>query len=192
MNYSLVKVPELLDKSFFEMNKKEAQAYLDWFLSIKEGRLELLDKIVSKSNKEWVLDYKPSSLTPLYTWFKTVVTTRNKTEAEKQIEENKITGLLKGHIDVGNETFTDETVSICSDIGMYFGEVLRKEKDLKWSFVLKPKRYAEYAQPILIKKGVQIDLNPRAIIENVARKILDDTCREDELVKLYNVWKTYF
>lgn len=192
MNYSLIKVPELLDKSFFEMNKKEAQAYLDLFLSIKEERLELLDKAVSTNSKEWIFDYKPKSLTPLFTWFKSVVATRSKTETEKEKEENKITGLLKGHIDVDNETFTDETVSICSDIGIYFGEVLRKEKDLKWSFVLKPKKYVEYAQPILIKKGVQIDLNPRAVIENVARKILEDTYREDELVKLYNVWKTFF
>ena len=193
MNYPLITIPKLLDKPFFEMNKKEAQAYLDWFLSIKEERLEILNKaIINSDNKEWRFDFTVTSLTPLFNWFKSVITIRNKSQEEIKIEEEKITGLLKGQIDVGETTFTNETVSICSDIGLYFGEVLKKEKDLEWSFVLKPKRYVEYAQPILVKQDAKVDLNPRAILENVARKILDKSFEEDELVKLYNVWKAYF
>lgn len=193
MNYPLITVPKLLDKPFFEMNKKEAQAYLDWFLNIKEERLEILNKaIITSGNKEWKFDFTSSSLAPLFNWFKSVVTTRNKTKEEIKIEESKITGFLKGHIDVGEKIFTNEAISICADVGMYFGEVLKKEKNLEWSFVLKPKRYAEYAQPILVKKGAKVDLNPRRIMEVVARKILDNSFREDELVKLYNAWKEDF
>lgn len=193
MSYPLIVVPEILDKPFFEMNKKEAQAYLDWFLNIKEDRLEILNKVIVESgNNDWRFDFTVNSLAPLFDWFKSVVSARNKTLEEIKTEESKVTGLLKGYVDVGEKTFTNETVSICSDIGMYFGEVLKNEKKLEWSFILKPKRNAEYAQPILVKKGAKINLNPRAIIENVARGFIDDSFEKNELVKLYNVWKEFY
>jgi hypothetical protein len=193
MNYTLIKIPKELDKSFFKMNKKEAQFYFDWFLNIKEERLKLLNRAIIESNvKEWKFNFTMNSLTPLFNWFKSSITTRNKTQNEIKMEEEKITGFLKEYIDVGEKTFTDETVSICFDVSIYFGEVLKREKNLEWSFVLKPKRYVDFAQPILVKKGAKMRLNPRRIIENVARDILDKSFEENELIKLYNVWKGYF
>lgn len=193
MKYPLITIPKELDKSFFEMNQIEAQKYLDWVLSIKEERLDILNKAIRESNnKEWKFDFSSNSLTPLFDWFRSVIHLRNMTRNEIRIEEEKIKGLLRGYVDIGVKTFTDETISICFDVSMYFGEVLRKEKGLNWAFVLKPKRYVEYAQPILIKEGINTKLNPRRIIENLARGILNDEFEEDELIKLYNIWKGYF
>jgi len=193
MKYPLITVPKELDRPFLEMNKKEAQAYLDWFLSIKKERLRILNEAIKEdNNKEWKFNFEPNSLIPLFNWFKTVITVRDKTKEEIETEHAEIKGLLKGHINVGDKTFTSKTVTICSDVGMYFGEVLRRKKDLEWSFILNPKQSVEYAQPILTKKGVKIDLNPRRIMENVAREVLDESFEENELIKLYKTWEGFF
>ncbi len=193
MKYPLITVPKELDKPFFEMNKKDAQAYLDWFLSIKKERLGVLNEaIIKDNNKDWMFNFEPDSLIPLFIWFKAVITVRDKTREEIEAEQTEIKGLLKDHIDVGDKTFTPKTVTICSDVGMYFGEVLMRKKDLEWSFILKPKRSVEYAQPILTKQGAKIDLNPRRIIENVAREVIDESFEENELIKLYKIWEGYF
>ena len=190
MLYPLVKIPAEHKEDFFQMNKKEAQAYFDWFMSIKDDRLNILSNHVKTDHKEWQADFTRSSLTPLFEWFSRSISQRPMTSAEISHEEGKIKGLLKGHIDVGDKTFTDESVSVCFDAGIYFAETLRKNiPGMEWTFVMKPKRYVYYAQPIIEKPGMRgSDFNGMATLEVVARKVFDNRAREDELIQLYDVW----
>ena len=194
MNYSIINIPEPLQKPFFEMNKKDAQKYLEWFLDEREVRLSILDKAIRSDDlKNWELNYSAKSLIPLFRWFKSSITKRKKTKEDILDEKSKITGLLKNHVEIEDITLSEKSVSICSDVALYFGEVLKKEKSLEWSFVLKPKNYVEYAQPIITKKGGMIDLNPRRIIENLASSIIEgENFDDDKLLKLYSIWKEDF
>ena len=189
--YSLVKIPLFANKSFFEFTKAEAKEYLQWFLSIKDERLTILESHVKLAYPDWEADYTRDSLVNLYKWFLRQVAYRPMTEEEKREVENQIseTPLFVGVIPVPQATFTDETVSICFDIGLYFGEVLIKNiPSLKWVQKLSSTNYIYYAQPVLSKPISKVPVNPRASIEGIARRILDKDVEEITFEMLYNKW----
>lgn len=186
MNISLVEIPVELSMPFFEMKKKDADLYLNWFLSIKQERLNILSEQV-KLLEEWNCNFSRESLNPLFNYFRKVIKYRDMTDEEKGKEAEKITGILKGNIEVPTKVLDEESVSICFDIGIYFGETMIKQIPfLKWGYSLTPKRYVHYGQPIVIKEGKFIDLNPRALMEVLAMKVLNN--EEASLINLYDTW----
>ena len=144
---------------------------------------------------DWVADYSDTSLFKLYEWFKQQIAYRVMTQEEKEQIENQIsiTPLFVGVIPIPELTFTVETVTICFDTSIYFGETLvYNTNNLKWKADLASKKYADYAQPLLFKDGNKVPLNPRRIIENVAYNILDKGERDMSFIKLFDTWKRAF
>ena len=192
--YTILKVPNELYKSFFEMDKKEAKNYFEWFLSVKVKRLAILCEYVQEeSDIVWSCDYSRESLTGLFECFKNVVKYRTITKEEKQIGISKLQDKYKGIVPIPEKVIDEETVSFCFDTGLYFGETIKKNiEGLEWSNRTSSTNYAYYAQPILIKKGKKVDLNPRAIMEVLAGKVLRGTAEYDGLLKLYDTWISLF
>ena len=172
------------------MGKKEAKSYFDWFISIKEKRLTILCEYVQEESDDiWVCDYSRESLVGLFGYFKNVVKYRPITKEEKQQEISKLQEKYKGIVPIPEKVIDEETVSFCFDTGLYFGETIKKNIDgLEWGFRTFSKNYIDYAQPILIKQGKKVDLNPRAIMEVLAGKVLRGTAENDGLLKLYDTW----
>jgi hypothetical protein len=169
----------------------EAKEYLRWFLNIKEERIEVLESNVKQIFPKWEADYTNESLVTLYQWFKKLIAYRPISQEEKKSFDNQIskTPLFVGVIPEPETTFTDETVSICFDIGLYFGELLIKDVPLlMWTQKLNSKNYIYYAQPLLSKPKSKVPVNPRASMEGIARRILDKDIKETTFEILYDKW----
>jgi hypothetical protein len=193
--YPLLKIPAFAKKDFFDFNREEAKQYLDWFLNIRDERLNILEKQVKKSYSEWELNYIKSSLSLLYEWFTKHVTYRLMTEEEKEAirKQISVTPKLVGVIPIPQETLAIETVSICSDVGVYLGEMLIRQSDLlNWTYRINSPNYIYFAQPIIMKKNSKEDFNPRASIEIIARKVLNDNLKINLFENLYEVWSNAF
>ena len=175
--YPLIKIPEFANKNFFDFTKEEAKEYFQWFLSIRNERLSILESHVKQSFFDWKAGYTRESLIDLYKWFQKQVAYRSMTESEKKVVENQIsqTPLFTGIIPIPHSTFTNETVSICFDVAIYFGETLIcNVPSLKWLQKLASTNYIDYAQPLIGKKENKVPINPRRIAESIGQRILDN------------------
>jgi hypothetical protein len=193
--YPLVIVSNSFNKPFVDFTNKEAKAYFEWFMNIKEERIGILEKNVQQYNKDWYANFSRLSFTNLFVWFKSNVKSKktNETEAEEIRNQLLATPFLVNVIEISDTSFTKETVSICFDVAIYFGETLiRNISDLSWIYKVNSKRYVEYAQPIIINPFKKIDVNPRRLIEVCAEKIIDGTNTENEFKDLYAVWDDMF
>ncbi|MGN6196508.1 MAG: hypothetical protein ACTHOB_16330 [Ginsengibacter sp.] len=190
--YTLIKPPLFANKTFFDFTKDEAKEYLQWFLSIKDERLIVLEFYVKKAYPEWQANYSEESLIDLYKWFEKQVAYRKVIEEEKKEIENQIskTPLFTGIIPIPQFTFTDETVSVCFDSAIYIGEVLiNKLPKVKWLQKLNSKNYIDYAQPLIGEKGGKVPVNPRRVVESIARRILD---KDEEQISFEIVYEKWF
>jgi hypothetical protein len=120
------------------------------------------------------------------------VTTREKTcdEVENEIQQLDFVEhpavriqLLKM---IDNWMFTDETFSLCFDVGMYLGEVFRRSlPGVKWSYHTKLKN-SNVNKPIL--EGFFTELPPIDLVLVFAAKIYERTASSGELIRLYDWW----
>lgn len=188
--YPLIKIPAFADKSFFDFTKSEAKEYLQWFLAIKPERLKILETQVQQVYPEWKLDYTRTSFYKLYEWFKGQIAYRPMNEEEKLEVKKQLstTPLLAEVIPIPQTTFTEQTVTICFDIGVYVGEALIFNiPELKWVQKLNSTNYIDYAQPVIAKKDRKVPVNPRRALEGIARRVLDDDVKEIIFFELFDM-----
>lgn len=187
--YPLIKVPAFANKDIYTFSKEEAKAYYKWFTSIKSERLQILESEIQEMYPEWKLDYTRNSLINSYEWFGKKVMYRNMNDEEKEEIKNQIskTPLLVGVIDIPETTFTDETVSICFDIGIYFGDsLIFNVPGTKWIQKINSTNYIDYAQPLIATKVSKVPINPRGAMEGIARRVLDRDTKEITFVELFD------
>jgi hypothetical protein len=193
--YPLVRIPHFANKDYFEFTKNEAKDYLKWFLKIKDERVKILGQHVQHVNPNWKVDFTRASLAQLYNWFSNAVAYRPMTEEEKEGVKRQLanTPLLANVIPIPESTFTDETVSVCFDVGIYFGQTLiNNVPGLKWLQKLTSTNFIYYAQPLLAMPKSKVPLNPRASIEGIARRIIDQDGQEITFEMLYDKWTEKF
>ncbi len=174
--YPLVIVPSFAKQDFFDFSKLEAKQYLEWFLDSKKDRLVILQTEVQKNYPAWKIDFTKPSFHVLYEWFERQVSYRDTTQDEKDAAANQIakTPQFINLIPVPNVTFSYETVSLCFDFGIYFGEALISGlPSLAWAQDLSSKAFIDYAQPLITKKGNKVPINPRRIAEGYARRSIE-------------------
>jgi hypothetical protein len=160
-------------------------------LSIKEERLAILESGVKRIYPDWGANYTKESLVNLYKWFEKQVAYRIMTEEEKKEVEKQIskTPLFVGVIPIPQFSFTNETVSICFDTGLYLGETLiHNLSRIKWLQKLTSTNFIYYAQPLLGHSQSKVPVSPRASIEGIARRILDKDAAEITFIALYEKW----
>jgi hypothetical protein len=187
--YPLIKIPSFATKDIYTFSKEEAKEYYKWFTSIKSERVQILESEVQQMYPEWKLDYTRNSLISLYEWFEKKAKYRNINDEEKEEIEKQIskTPLFVGVIEIPETTFTDETVSICFDAGIYFGETLIfNVLGTKWLQKINSTKYIDYAQPIIATKVSKVPVNPRRSMEGIARRLLDRDTKEIPFVELFD------
>lgn len=194
--YPLINVEQpFASKDFFSFTKEEAKEYLKWFLKIKNERLQILESQVQQLFPEWKLDYTKDSFEKLYEWFSKTVAYRPMTENEKEEVKRQIeiTPLLVDVVPIPEKTFTNETVSICFDIGMYFGEALIfNVSSVKWVQKITSTSYIDYAQPLIANQKSKVPINPRRIAESLAQQILDKDIKKTTFAELLDKWSLKF
>ncbi len=189
--YTLVKIPPFANKDIYSFSKEEAKEYYKWFTNVKNERLQILESEVQRMYPKWKLDYTRNSLITLYEWFEKKVMYRNINDEEKEEIKNQIsqTPLFVGVIEVPKITFTEETVSICFDIGIYFGDVfVKNQTGIKWIQKINSTSYIDYAQPLISTKFSKIPINTRRVAENMARSILEKKEKRKSFLELFDKW----
>jgi hypothetical protein len=188
--YKLVFTPRQFEKSFSDFTKKDAEEYLQWFLSIREERMVIFQEYIKLNfNENFELDYTRDSLSELSTYLNQIVQLRKITEEEFAKEKSKITGKLAGIIEPATYRLTKESVSFCFDLGMYFGAtIIRNTLGLYWTYILTPKKYIDFGQPVITNTAKKMALNPRAIMEINSRKVIDNPNLKDSLISLFDIW----
>ena len=188
--YNLVAIPEFAaDKSFFSFTKKEAQTYLEWFLAIIPRRIAYLESQVAIDLGSWQADYSRDSLAALDEWFLSKASFRKKDSAETAVFEAQMakSPLLGNVISRSLYTLSDETVSKCFDVGVYLAEAIRQANPkYEWRYLLKPKRYVNYAQPILLGDQDVDTLNPRVLERKLIHSFLNEPELYSDIFKIYD------
>lgn len=192
--YSILLPP--IHKPIKALNKKEAQAYFEWYIGKIEERIAYLQSVSNVS-----LDYSPESLIPLWAWF------IKNAELEKIPEEkmNDLRNQLKSHnhlfvesIIAGSQhQLTMETEYLLQDIAKYFGQVFVKNYDsVHWGYYTAPKTDAFVNCPLIMgfpnqifpqKPGVP--LAPDHIVHIQATKLLRNKAAKNDLFDIYSVWE---
>lgn len=199
-NYKLIQIP--LKKYIYDTTEKEAKEFFEWFLKIIPERLEILRSALKITGYEPTeLDFSPESLDYIAQWFKNHITTRPLTKGERDAFKEKYSGTIKKGkyeiplsriVETPKRLFTEETLSLCWDIGIYFAETIRNNvKGLKWDFVKKPRNDAYYHLPVLIGFGPKKDnyFSPKDIMGTIASRILRRVDASNELRETYEHWK---
>ncbi|GEM_PF-2261913 len=187
--YSLIEVPDFANKDIYTFSKEEAKQYFKWFNDIKLNRLLTLEQSVRTVYSDWSLEYNRDSLVLLYDWFLNIISYREITETEVDSIKAQIskTPFFVGIIDIPKKVFTDETVSVCFDIGSYLGDTLITQvTEAKWIQKLSSKKYIDYAQPLIDLQNSKVAFNPRRVIENIARLKLDNSSKLFSFVELFD------
>jgi len=167
-------VPPIEVEDFSELKKKEAQLIFDWFVSEIPERLEYLHQLYKVGGGKRELDYTPDSLDSLWEWFLRQIDSLSKHPNEiKDIYGSSDDLFLKDFAD--HEQLETLIISICTDIGIYFGEVfVRNHEQVKWGFVTKPKNMIYVNKPVL-----------------TGFKIIGETAAYDAVGAMYNIYQSY-
>jgi hypothetical protein len=175
--YQPIVLPIDYGKGFFELSAPEVDSYFKWFLENKESRLVQLYKLffidvvnpLSENNlkiTEWVLRSAVSYM-------------------PKIVVKSKNTHYQKVELDA-------RTFSICYDISIFWGELMISlDENICW-VQEKDKRYADYGEPMLLKKRNKSFFIPFRSSTTIAHKMYDDTYKEDEVIQMFNYLKKKF
>lgn len=187
MKYSIMQ-PDLVFQSFDSMNKKEAQQYFDWFMSIKDDRIRELGNYICNLSGQMALDKSPESLISLWEWFEGQIAWENVSEEELSHEKEKYPEWMHVWLDQYDKKESLQTIAIAVDIATYFGEVLiYNNHKIAWGYRCKPKNLDGRNQPILVGFQGDICVNPRRLISVCIKK--SSRLKEPKrLYELYNTW----
>jgi len=188
--YALIHFP--VDKACHEMTSKEAKAHFEWFLSVIHERNNILKTEVKKVFPKWEADYTRESLIDLGSWMKQSLGMRIITAEERKriVNEEGFKG-VQAHITVEKEQkLSSVSERIRFDVGIYFGETLKKNIDfLEWR-IEKRKSMADYQCPIIDKindkpKGC-VCLNPLRVLRVIALGMIESDWNANNLIKQYD------
>jgi hypothetical protein len=188
MTYSKVTPPLALTYNMIlrSRSKDELNAYYKWYLENIPVRIKILTEAIHTSPgfEQWHPNIKPQSLKRLGDWFYENAKRRPLTQNEKEY----IISRQLFPIEVQESIITWETLSIAIDVGMYLGQVFRKQfRFLQWIQMLDDKRDADYGQPVLAYFG-ENRLNPSRIACVLAVKFTWQKEKGDRLLKVYEHW----
>jgi hypothetical protein len=193
--YQLIVVPQSFNKDIYSLSKEQAKEYFTWVRSIKSERIEVLEKNIKTMFPDWRPDYSKKSLIDLYSWFVQIISLEliGKAEIDKFKEQIAKTPQFINIIPVPKYVFTTETISICFDVSLYFGETMVKcVTDVKWSQKINSLNFIDYAYPLLVSKNSTVPVNPRRLVENLATDILHKESETKSFIELFDIWERIF
>ncbi len=185
MEYLINKLRPSLDL----FDNSEKNALLDMFIKNIPNRIELLRSLITCNPKyqSWESDFSTKSINHLNEWFDKEIVLRQKTQEE--LEYVKTQMKLPSIANVSPETLDERTESLCIDIGIYFGEALRKKNhSLYWTLphTIKSKNKSYSRLPIVSASGFEMD--PIQVVRSTAILMASRIPKYD-LVSMYHIWE---
>lgn len=176
-------------------SKKEAREYFARFMREIDARLDTLQTAITDSGYGCLLDFTRGSLECIGRFLKDHVRTRllrpDERTAQREALAHEIpTEAVDAVLGIaGGWTLDEVTTSLCVDVGMYFGEVMRRTHPaLEWS--LWSRRTIELNKPVLTGFVRGVPLDPEGIIEVFAMGLAEGTHNESRLTELFDIWSS--
>ena len=202
IEYNKLEIPDIvLEKHFWDFTKKETEAYFQWFMSIKDERIEVLKNYIEEEGNENIkFDYTPESLIPLWDWYVEHIVMVKKTEEEIEQERSQ----YPDYVTIDEEKISYDTLQIGYDISCYFGEVIIRNSEGKayWGYKTKPKNMMSVKKPVLLGFAGDDFLDAAALIPAITWRYIEAVRENREesargLFDLYDLWhkmlyKTFF
>ena len=176
--------PVAVALDFHETPEEELRAYFARFVDLVPVRIRSLQQRVSASKKaRCQLDLSRESLGPLGAWLIANTTWRPRAHLEHSLASHKYKHALPDIV------LTDETISISTDVAMYFGECLVSASGgLRWDLILGDRRNLDYGQPAVVGFPVRVVANPVSIVRNVSYAATKGRARSDRLMEVFDYW----
>ena len=193
-----------IDKPYANLSKKEAEAYLEWFVSHIDERANYIKHIISVGLDvpDSLLNFSFESLKIVWRWFLTVAETSPL--QSKKTGNNTLLGKKTFVNHVLNEAecdFSVQTYYIIRDIGMYVAKVfLNNYPNLEWTIKTKPKNYISVNEPLLVgfvddnpmyPKPFFPDLEPISFVRGCAINLLYGAPHDDDLYNQCLRWEKW-
>ena len=184
--YKIFTIPINYEDSWDEFSKESINEHFNWFLSIKDIRLNLFCDFVFMDCPQCLDQANIGYIEHL---FCNLVSVSFKTKEQLKIEIDKIALHLRPYAKPTKYKFDERTISLCYDIAIFLGElIISLDSKIKWQMET-DKRLADYGRPVLIKKGVKLRLNPFTVTRIIASKIYDKEYKSGEMESFFNYWK---
>jgi hypothetical protein len=183
--YHRFEPPEKLD--FQGWTRGEARSYFEWFMNQIPERLSELRKLGKRLNQDCRLDGSRESLFCLGKILVGHAETRPSTPKELAEDANDLPPHLKPFVEIEEWQLTEDTISLCVDVGIYFAEVLRQEHpSLEWK--LWTRKTVGHHRPALVGFQGNVPLDPIRIAINIALGKARGQHGETRLRELFDVW----
>lgn len=162
---------------------KVVRGYAAWFHAAMPERLTVLTHLVRSNYAflEWPADHSVESLRELWDWFPSEVSAKEE-PSRLQIRS----------VEIVSPTPTARTLSLCIDVGMYFGATFVKNvPDTAWVQPVKNRRYVDFGSPCICRGGVERYglLNPVGIALTLANSIICGAPRPGGFERLFRYWE---
>ena len=186
--------PELLaspepHRVFSAMTPDQAQRFYDWFVGEIPSRVAELERAVRANPglASWAADLTPGSLDSLGEWFARTVTTRPVFPGENgAIYQTGPEWFRSVKLEEWN--LTDETFSLCYDIGMYLGRVMEENlPGVHWIRVTKPKNLMEYNMTALAGFAAPA-VDTVGLAQSIAYGVARGKTGGARLREVYDIW----
>lgn len=190
LNYDIL-IPKSYGKHIYQFDEQEAASYFEWYMEKVPERVAYVSKVCAKELhiSEEKMDLSPESLLLLWKWF------RQRAQKEKIPKSERTNSIPASHW-ANKHQLTLETEYIIRDIGMYVGETFRKNNpQIYWTYYTKPHNDFFVNYPLL--KGFVDKISnqtfcpvfePIHMTRMQALNILDNTSKDTDLFKIYNIW----
>lgn len=183
--YKRFEPPLRLD--FEGWSRREAHSYFEWFMNQVPTRLRELRKLTKRLDGECELDDSTESLFCLGKLLVGYARTRPSTPRELAEDVNDLPSHLRPFVDVEDWQLTEDTISLCVDVGIYFAEVLRQaHPSLEWR--LWTRKTVGHNRPVLVGFDGNVPLDPTRVSINVALGEARGQHGEARLRELFDVW----
>ena len=186
--YRKKQIDEKIDY-FISFTKKEAEIYFNWYIAQIDERIEYLEKYIYTQCHSIKLDFSVNSLIVVWDWYVKQITVEKYTLEElEEIAQNYPEWTYES-IMSDNKKFSDKTLAICSDVAIYFAEVIRRNhKDyVSWGYFTEPKTYDSVNEPVLLGFIGNQNLNPWRIVFVCTCHFIEGN-KNFNLSQMYEVW----
>lgn len=167
------------------------QLKLEWFLRSREKRIEAFAKEFADTlGESWTPDYSADSIRMLDAALPRLILGRDRSSLEMQTIADGSRGLVSSQ-DVPRRDLSQRDRSLCFDVGVYWGEVLRRmsRRTLAWQLFTQSERNADYGAFVLTGFQGGLHCNPVRLVVNLAFGWLAGEPQIHTLAELHRIWR---
>ena len=193
MDYNIFELESPVNKeSFDEFTKEDVVKYFKWYIDHIDERIEYLQNHIKVEDPIIRLDYTVGSLVSVWKWYEKKIEVEHYTLRELRKEAKKYPDWLREEIMSDDTKISAKTLAICSDLAMYFAEVIRRNISdiVYWGYYTKPKNRMSVNEPVLLGFMNGMELNPRRVMFHCTLCSIEKP-DENMLVDLYHTWISY-